>query len=939
MLNQLKGVFESVDGDGSGVLELVEFVEAFRRVPELVSIHPEGVEKLATDLFNMIDANCDGYVDWDEFSNHVMLNQARKLDIVKREEEGMDNFKYLRSKPRAAKFAPPDLAKAGGPQMAPAEKVRRSGQHHDLITKILHMPGISSYVTAGRDGDLRVWSPSLLPGKVIKNGSHWITDMDQSENQPLAVAALDRSITFYDAHHPQMAKLCGLRGMRELPMSVHWMSQVEGDMLMVGDEAGTLHLLRLDDVWGMKAVPEPESDISLLTGMTRLDPMKIHDDWITKIRYMPWADAVVTCSMDSKLQCYDMSRRTCKWTAQGHKHGVYSFDVCRSYNFIASCGSERDIFLWNPFMGTPVATLAGHTASVQDVLVSEENRQMFSFSTDHKEIKVWDIRMMRCIQTIDDSNPNYSARMATFTFDPQRKVLVTGSSKPEVHPRVRVKNVVMPPVCTAMYNDLFGSVVVGSIDYDISVYDVATGETNFSFKATDDDSKLSSMCLDLSLRRLVTGGEDGAVRIWNFNNGKQIGQYVGNGYQEVCAVTSVQAGRHRYILAGGWSEDMFLWDDRVPEFGSMNIMPQRSLTGGHTDDVLCMCYCAGPTPVLATGGYDGKVILWKLESSVIRAALVPPALEGTALDDRPVQKLLYLEQKGHLLLSAGMDGFIRFWRLADCKLVYTLNARHEGGGVSSMCVSADATRLWTSDHKGFVKCWDLTTYDPGMGKSTPEISLSSPALDHEVRSDVRHSSSRHNRVAHLYTLACHQESISTVEFALPWFFITASSDGATKCWHIHGRQVGTFGVHTWQSKDEATWVDAEPCFHSTDPEFDPIEEDAEGEEAARLEKEEEARYQQQLLDIQLNQICTSKNGHPGMVRKLQSHVQSHALKLPVKEMEIIGRNPLEGVWEGRGRSTARSRVTKHGRSQRSLGHVPPGTGGSGMRSGASTARF
>ena len=43
-------------------------------------------------------------------------------------------------------------------------------------------------------------------------------------------------------------------------------------------------------------------------------------------------------------------------------------------------------------MGTPVATLAGHCASVQDVMVSEEDRQMISFSTDHTEIKIWDIR-------------------------------------------------------------------------------------------------------------------------------------------------------------------------------------------------------------------------------------------------------------------------------------------------------------------------------------------------------------------------------------------------------------------------------------------------------------------------------------------------------------------------------------------------------------------
>ena len=62
--------------------------------------------------------------------------------------------------------------------------------------------------------------------------------------------------------------------------------------------------------------------------------------------------------------------------------GVYSFDCSRMYNFIASCGVERHIMLWNPFTGRSVGALYGHTASVQEILVNESENQLISLATD-----------------------------------------------------------------------------------------------------------------------------------------------------------------------------------------------------------------------------------------------------------------------------------------------------------------------------------------------------------------------------------------------------------------------------------------------------------------------------------------------------------------------------------------------------------------------------
>ena len=94
-------------------------------------------------------------------------------------------------------------------------------------------------------------------------------------------------------------------------------------------------------------------------------------------------------SMDSTLKLVDFEKKKPKWVVNEHARGVYSFDYSRSYNFIVSCGLERSILLWNPFTGRSIGTLQGHTASVQDVIVNEQDSQLVSVSID-KVIKIWE---------------------------------------------------------------------------------------------------------------------------------------------------------------------------------------------------------------------------------------------------------------------------------------------------------------------------------------------------------------------------------------------------------------------------------------------------------------------------------------------------------------------------------------------------------------------
>ena len=46
-----------------------------------------------------------------------------------------------------------------------------------------------------------------------------------------------------------------------------------------------------------------------------------------------------------------------------------------------------------------------------------------------------------------------------------------------------------------------------------------TGEKTIQFSHCHGTMEITAMAFDITLRRLITGGRDGSIKIWNFNNG------------------------------------------------------------------------------------------------------------------------------------------------------------------------------------------------------------------------------------------------------------------------------------------------------------------------------------------------------------------------------------------------------------------------------------
>ena len=89
-LMELKAAFDRADIDGGGSLDMDEFLEAFGEVLGKNLTHEQ-----LTHLFMKIDANSDGSVDWDEFTNYI-IEKASVLNNVKHKTDEIKKYTHRR---------------------------------------------------------------------------------------------------------------------------------------------------------------------------------------------------------------------------------------------------------------------------------------------------------------------------------------------------------------------------------------------------------------------------------------------------------------------------------------------------------------------------------------------------------------------------------------------------------------------------------------------------------------------------------------------------------------------------------------------------------------------------------------------------------------------------------------------------------------------------
>ena len=201
---------------------------------------------------------------------------------------------------------------------------------------------------------------------------------------------------------------------------------------------------------------------------------------------------------------------------------------------------------------------------------------------------------------------------------------------------------------------------------------------------------VNSVAVSPDGRRIVSGGADGTVRIWDADTHQQVGAPLTGHTEPVVSVAFSPDGRR--IVSGSFDKTVRIWDaDTHQQIGA-------PLTG-HTGDVWSVAFSPDGRRIVS-GSFDKTVRIWDADTH----QQVGDPLTGHTEQVGSVA----FSPDGRRIVSGSWDGTVRIWDADTGQQVGDPLTGHTEQ-VGSVAVSPDGRRIVSGSWDGTVRIWDADT--------------------------------------------------------------------------------------------------------------------------------------------------------------------------------------------------------------------------------------
>ncbi|XP_069507845.1 telomerase protein component 1 isoform X2 [Ambystoma mexicanum] len=345
---------------------------------------------------------------------------------------------------------------------------------------------------------------------------------------------------------------------------------------------------------------------------SRLLRIEAHKSQITGCSISPDRKQLATVSLDYYLKLWD--------TTKGMLVGSRAFEFplnCVTFHpegqFIAIGSWDKKITIVKTVSWTTVSVLTGHNASIRDVSFAPAGRTVASAALDG-EVRLWSWQEQVLLAIFPAHHG--MAQVSKFICNGQYLVTAGEDCKVQVWAgclgqllRVFGLGPHSPALSVAVSPDN-KYLATGYQSDSVKIYTVSSGSL-FADCHIPDIAVQALTWLDE--KTLVSGSNDGTVRIWDVVDGETKCRHVCQGHQG-----PVLALAHSPQLLASASEDctVHIWlVNLLMSSGSSSPLSPCAVLRGHTAGVTC-CAFSPDGQLLATGSKDRSLLCWETASSV-----------------------------------------------------------------------------------------------------------------------------------------------------------------------------------------------------------------------------------------------------------------------------------------------------------------------------------
>ncbi|KAF4669843.1 U5 small nuclear ribonucleoprotein [Perkinsus olseni] len=260
---------------------------------------------------------------------------------------------------------------------------------------------------------------------------------------------------------------------------------------------------------------------------------------------------------------------------KGHENAVLEVHwSLTEQNKIVSCSADKSVALWDVEEGKRIKKLRGHGAVVNSCQVTRRGVPLVVSGGDDGSIKLWDLRVRRCVQTRD-----HQYQVLSVTFD-----------------------------------DTATRIFAGTLDNQILSMDIRKmdAEQNVIELGPEHDDSITGLAVSNDGNFLLSNSMDKSVKLWD------IRPFVAHDSQRLVHhfTRGVQHDSERNLLRVRWSPDdqyfttgnakrvVNVWDVRSREI--LYSLP------GHTGSVNEVCFHPSESYVIASASSDRTIYLGEL---------------------------------------------------------------------------------------------------------------------------------------------------------------------------------------------------------------------------------------------------------------------------------------------------------------------------------------